>query len=335
MTTAIRRKIGRDGPSVNAIGLGCMGMAAFYGKPLETAEAVKLLHAAIDLGVEHFDTAEMYGLGENERQLGAAFHDRRDKVFIATKFGPMYDPATQQRLPSDGSEANSIRALENSLKFLRTDHVDLWYLHRRDLRRPIEETVGAMAKAVQQGKVRSIGLSEVSAETLRAAAKVHPIAAVQSEFSIFTRFVEDEGVLAATRDVGATLVAYSPLGRGMLTGAFKRDWKPTGGFDFRAANMAPRFQGEAFDNNLALVEEIEHIAAHANADPGQVALAWVLARADNVVTIPGTTKLANLKSNVAAADVKLSPEAMQRLDTLAAKVQGERYNEEGMRTVNG
>jgi aryl-alcohol dehydrogenase-like predicted oxidoreductase len=329
----IRRTIGRDGPSVNAIGLGCMGMAAFYGAPLSEPDAVSLLHAAIDLGVDHFDTAEMYGLGANERQLGAAFHDRREKAFIATKFGPLYDPATQKRLPSDGSEANAMRALEQSLKNLRTDHVDLWYLHRRDFRRPIEETVGAMARAVTAGKVTAIGLSEVSVETLRAAAKVHPVAAVQSEFSIFTRFVEDEGVLAACEDVGATLVAYSPLGRGMLTGSFRREWKSEG-FDFRAS-MAPRFAGEAFEHNLALVEEIEAVAKDLNATSGQVALAWVLARAENIVTIPGTTKLTNLESNLGAAGVTLDAKATERLNTLAARVQGERYNEAGMKTVNG
>lgn len=331
----IRRKIGKDGPSVNAIGLGCMGMAAFYGAPLSEPDAVKLLHAAIDLGVDHFDTAEMYGNGANERQLGAAFHDRRDKVFIATKFGPRIDFETQKRLPPDGSAENARRALENSLKYLRTDHVDLWYLHRRDFTRPIEETVGAMAEFVKQGKVRAIGLSEVGAETLRAAAKVHPIAALQSEFSIFTRFIEDEGILAACKDLGTTLVAYSPLGRGMLTGSFAKDWKPSGGFDFRAAGMAPRFEGDAFQANLALVTEIEAIAKSLNAAPGQVALAWALARADNIVAIPGTTKLANLKSNMGAAGVKLDAGAMERLNALAAKVKGERYNEQGMKAVNG
>ncbi|MEZ5937490.1 MAG: aldo/keto reductase [Hyphomonadaceae bacterium] len=329
----IRRSIGRNGPEVNAIGLGCMGMAAFYGAPMEEADAVNLLHAAMDLGVDHFDTAELYGMGVNERQLGAAFHDRRDKVFIATKFGPKIDMVAQKRLPPDASEENATRALENSLRYLRTDHVDLWYLHRRDFSRPIEEAVETMAKFVKAGKVKAIGLSEVTADTLRAAAKVHPIAAVQSEFSIFTRFVEDDGVLDACKDVGATLVAYSPLGRGMLTGAFGKDWKPEGP-DFRPM-MSPRFQGEAYDNNLALVREIETVANEAGATAGQVALAWVLARADNVVTIPGTTKLANLKSNVAAADVKLSAEQTERLNALAAKVQGERYEESGMKAVNG
>jgi aryl-alcohol dehydrogenase-like predicted oxidoreductase len=328
----IRRAIGRNGPTVNAIGLGCMGMAAFYGAPMEEADAVKLLHTAVDLGVDHFDTAEMYGLGLNERQLGAAFHDRRDKVFIATKFGPKVDPVTQQRLGVDGSAENAKRALENSLRFLRTDHIDLWYLHRRDRSRPIEETVGAMAEFVKQGKVRHIGLSEVTADTLRAASKVHPIAALQSEFSIFTRFVEDEGILAATKETGTTLVAYSPLGRGMLTG-WSKDWKPNG-WDFRAS-MAPRFSGEALENNLALVEEIARIASSLNATAGQVALAWVLARDPDVVVIPGTTRIANLKSNLGAADIKLTPDVMARLNGLAAKVKGERYDEAGMKSVAG
>lgn len=329
----IRRAIGRSGRAVNAIGLGCMGMAAFYGQPMEEKDAVALLHQAIDLGVDHFDTAEMYGLGANERQLGAALHDRREKAFIATKFGPKMDPATGQRLGVDGSAENAKRALENSLRFLRTDHVDLWYLHRRDFSRPIEETIGAMAEFLKQGKVKAIGLSEVTADTLRAASKIHPIAALQSEFSIFTRFIEDEGILAATKETGTTLVAYSPLGRGMLTGSFTKDWKPNG-WDFRAT-MAPRFAGEALDNNLALVEEIGRVAKEANATPNQVALAWVLQRSDNIVAIPGTTKLANLKSNVGAADVKLAPPAIAKLDALAAKVKGDRYDEAGMKSVNG
>ncbi|HEV7694476.1 MAG TPA: aldo/keto reductase [Hyphomonadaceae bacterium] len=330
--SVIKRPIGRGGRSVNAIGLGCMGMAAFYGAPMEEADAVKLLHTAIDLGVDHYDTAEMYGNGANERQLGAAFHDRREKVFIATKFGPRINLETGQRLGVDGSAENAKRALENSLKFLRTDHVDLWYLHRRDFSRPIEETVGAMAEFVKQGKVKAIGLSEVTADTLRAASKVHAIAAVQSEFSIFTRFIEDEGILSATKETGTTLVAYSPLGRGMLAG-WSKDWKPNG-MDFRAV-MAPRFKGDALENNLALVEEIAKVASEANATDGQVALAWVLQRADNIVTIPGTTKIANLKSNVAASDVKLTPAQVAKLDGLAAKVKGERYDEAGMKSVNG
>jgi aryl-alcohol dehydrogenase-like predicted oxidoreductase len=326
----IKRTIGNSRP-LNAIGLGCMGMAAFYGQPMQEADAVKLLHAAVDLGVDHFDTAEMYGMGVNEQQLGAAFHDRRDKVFIATKFGPKYNLQTGERRV-DGSPENAVRALEQSLRFLKTDHVDLWYLHRRDFSRPIEETVGAMADAVKEGKVRNIGLSEVTAETLRAAHKVHPIAALQSEFSIFTRFIETDGILDTAKELGTTLVAYSPLGRGMLAG-WSKDWKADG-FDFRAL-MAPRFSGDALENNLKLVEEIAQVASDLNATAGQVALAWVLQRASNIVAIPGTTKIANLKSNLAAADVKLSADVMAKLNALAAKVKGERYDEAGMKGVNG
>lgn len=328
-----RRVLGPSGPSVNAIGLGCMGMSFAYGPAMAEADAVHLLHQAIDLGVDHFDTAELYGNGHNERLLGAAFHDRRDKAFIATKFGPLLDPKTFARLGVDGSEQNAVRALEQSLKHLRTDHIDLWYLHRRDPNRPIEETVAAMAKAVKAGKVKAIGLSEVGAATLRKAAAVHPIAALQSEFSIFTRFVEQDGILAACRELGTTLVAYSPLGRGMLTGSFTRDWKPDGP-DFRAT-MAPRFKGEALEHNLALVEELGRVATDLGASPSQVALAWVLQRADNIVAIPGTTKLANLKSNLASADLELSPAALTKLEALAAKVKGERYDDAGLKLVNG
>jgi len=329
----IRRAIGRTGRTVNAIGLGCMGMSFAYGPAMEDKDAIALLHQAIDLGVDHFDTAESYGFGHNEQLLGKAFHDRRDKVFIATKFGPIWNQETRQRIGVDGSAQNAKRALEQSLRFLQTDHIDLWYLHRPDWSRPIEETVGAMADFVKQGKVKAIGLSEVNAENLRRACKVHPVSAVQSEFSIFTRSIEENGVLAACKELGVTLVAYSPLGRGMLTGSFSKDWKPEG-FDFRAA-MAPRFQGAALEANLALVEEIGRVAAEAKASMGQVALAWVLQRADNIVAIPGTTKLANLKSNLASADVKLSSAAVARLDVLASKVKGERYDESGMKAISG
>ncbi len=328
----IRRAIGRSGPTVNAIGLGCMGMSFAYGPAMEEKDAISLLHAAIERGVDHFDTAEMYGAGANERLLGAAFHDRRERVFIATKFGPLLDRETGMPVGVDGSEKNARRAIENSLRYLRTDHVDLWYLHRRDFSRPIEETVGAMSRLVEEGKVKALGLSEVTAETLRKAAAVHPIAAVQSEYSIFTRFVEEE-VLGACRELGTTLVAYSPLGRGMLTGSFTRDWKPDGP-DFRTA-MAPRFQGEAFENNLALVTEIERVAGQRGAAPAQVALSWVLARAEQIVAIPGTTRLANLDVNLGAADLVLSPDETRRLDDLAEKVKGERYHETGMAAVNG
>ena len=326
----IRREIGRTGRSVNAVGLGCMGMSFAYGPAMETADAVKLLHEALDLGVDHFDTAEMYGLGQNETLLGEAFHDRRDRAFIATKFGPLFDPEARNFNKVDGSEANARRAVEDSLRKLRTDHIDLYYLHRRDTGRPIEETVGAMAKLVAEGKIGAIGLSEVSAETLRAAQAVHPIAAVQSEYSIFSREPE-AAVLPQCRTGGTVLVAYSPLGRGMLGGTFSRDNRPGEG-DYRSG-MSPRWQGEAFEANLTLVEEVKAVAQAKDVAPSQVALAWVLAK-DGVVSIPGTTKLANLKSNLGAGDIKLTAEESARLDALADKVQGQRYDEAGMKRVN-
>jgi len=327
----IRREIGRTGRDVNAIGLGCMGMSIAYGEPMNEAEAVKLLHKALDLGVDHFDTAELYGFGANENLLGQAFHDRRDKAFVATKFGPVGDLATRTVRGVDGSEENMRRAVEQSLRYLQTDYIDLYYLHRKDPGRPIEETVEAMAKLVKEGKVKALGLSEVNADSLRRAQAVHPIAAVQWEYSIFTRDIEKE-VLPLCWETGVTVVAYSPLGRGMLTGAFTREHKPQGA-DYRAA-VSPRFQGDAYEANLALVEEIEKIARGRGANASQIALAWVLAAKPNVVTIPGTTKLANLEANLAAADIALTEAETASLDALAAKVAGDRYDERGMTLVN-
>ena len=326
----IRREIGRTGRQVNAVGLGCMGMSIAYGPAMETSAAVKLLHEAVDLGVDHFDTAEMYGLGANENLLGQAFHDRRDKVFIATKFGPVFDPATRSFATVDGSETNARRAVEQSLRLLKTDHIDLYYLHRRDTSRPIEDVVGVMAKLVAEGKVKAIGLSEVSAETLRAAQATYPIAAVQSEYSIFSRDPEAQ-VLPQCRAGGTSLVAYSPLGRGMLGGAFSREQRPGEG-DYRSA-QSPRWQGEAFEANLALVEEVDAVAKARGVESSQVALAWVLAKPD-VVAIPGTTKLANLKSNLGAAEVVLTAAETAKLDGLADRVQGQRYDATGMTRVN-
>ena len=327
----IRREIGRTGRDVNAIGLGCMGMSIAYGEPMNEAEAVKLLHKALDLGVDHFDTAELYGFGANENLLGQAFHDRRDKAFVATKFGPVGDLATRTVRGVDGSEENMRRAVEQSLRYLQTDYIDLYYLHRKDPGRPIEETVEAMAKLVKEGKVKALGLSEVNADSLRRAQAVHPIAAVQWEYSIFTRDIEKE-VLPLCWETGVTVVAYSPLGRGMLTGAFTREHQPQGA-DYRAA-VSPRFQGDAYEANLALVEEIEKIARGRGANASQIALAWVLAAKPNVVTIPGTTKLANLEANLAAADIALTEAETASLDALAAKVAGDRYDERGMTLVN-
>lgn len=326
-----KRQLGNTQHKLAPIGLGCMGLSEFYGPPTEKAAAIKLLHEAIELGVDHFDTAEMYGMGANESLLGEAFHDRRDRVFIATKFGPMRDPETGRPTGIDGSRANCRRAIEGSLERLQTDVVDLYYLHRVDPATPIEETVAAMAELVDAGKVRAVGLSEASGETIRRAAKIHPIAAVQSEYSIFSRDIEAD-VIPACLDVGASLVAYSPLGRGMLSGAFGKKGKLARD-DYRL--MTPRYQGGAYEANLALVDEIEALAAAKSCHPAQIALAWVLGRGEHVITIPGTTRITNLKSNLGAYDVVLTAGEEATLGRLADLVKGDRYDERGMALING
>lgn len=325
-----RRTLGKTQRTLPAIGLGCMGLSEFYGPPTEQGAAIKLLHEAIELGVEHFDTAEMYGIGANESLLGEAFNDRRDKVFIATKFGPTRDAESGEFTGIDGSRENCRRAVEGSLKRLQTDVIDLYYLHRVDPATPIEETVTAMAELVTEGKVRAIGLSEASGDTIRRAAKIHPIAAVQSEYSIFSRDIE-AGVIPACIEVGASLVAYSPLGRGMLSGRFKSESLDAG--DFRS--VSPRFQGDAYLANVALVDEIEAIATAKGCQPAQIALAWVLGRGDHVMTIPGTTKLENLETNLGAYEVRLADKEQATLDQLADRVMGDRYDERGMSIING
>ena len=273
----------------------------------------------------------MYGIrSANESLLGEAFADRRDRVFIATKFGPTRDWETGMPTGIDGSRENCRRAVEGSLQRLQTDVIDLYYLHRVDPNTPIEETVGAMAELVSEGKVRAIGLSEASGDTIRRAASVHPVSAVQSEYSIFARDIESD-VIPACLEVGASLTAYSPLGRGMLSGRFKEEALGEG--DWRAMN--PRFQGDAFAANVALVDEIEAVAAAKSCAPAQVALAWVISRGEHVLTIPGTTRLENLKTNLGSYDVSLSPSELEALDALADKVKGERYDERGMAAING
>ncbi len=324
------RTLGNAGKALPSIGLGCMGLSEFYGPPTEQAAAIKLLHEAIDLGVEHFDTAEMYGIGStNESLLGEAFQDRRDKVFIATKFGPLRDPNTGEFTGIDGSRENCRRAVEGSLQRLKTDVIDLYYLHRVDPATPIEETVAAMAELVEEGKVRAIGLSEAGGDTIRRAAKIHPIAAVQSEYSIFSRDIEAD-VIPACLETGTTLVAYSPLGRGMLSGRFKDE--SVGDGDYRS--FTPRFQGEAYAANVALVDEIEAVAAANSCTAAQVALAWVLGRGEHIMTIPGTTKLENLKANLGSYEIQLSGDQQATLDQLADRVMGDRYDEQGMAIIN-
>lgn len=324
-----QRTLGKTQTTLPPIGLGCMGLSEFYGPPTEQRAAIRLLHEAIALGVRHFDTAEMYGIGANESLLGEAFNDCRDQVFIATKFGPMRDPDTGAFTGIDGSRENCRRAVEGSLERLNTDVIDLYYLHRVDPTTPIEETVEAMAELVAEGKVRALGLSEASGDTIRRAAGVHPIAAVQSEYSIFSRDIEDS-VIPACLEVGATLVAYSPLGRGMLSGRFKEESLGEG--DFRS--MTPRFQGDALRANVELVDEIEAIASAKSCLPAQIALAWVLGRGEHVMTIPGTTRLENLKANLGAYDVRLSGAEQEKLDALADRVLGDRYDEQGMSIIN-
>jgi aryl-alcohol dehydrogenase-like predicted oxidoreductase len=326
-----KRTLGNTERQLPAIGLGCMGLSEFYGPPLERSASIKLLHEAIELGVEHFDTAEMYGIGcANETLLGEAFTDRRDHVFIATKFGPIRDFETGEFTGLDGSRKNCRRAIEGSLQRLHTDVIDLYYLHRVDPNTPIEETVAAMAELVAEGKVRAIGLSEASGDTIRRAAKIHPISAVQSEYSIFSRDIETE-VIPACLEVGASLVAYSPLGRGMLTGRFKTETPGEG--DWRMTT--PRYQGEAYAANVALVDEIEAVASTKSCTPAQVALAWVIGRGEHIMALTGTTKLENLKSNLAAYDVELSDDEQKILNSLADRVMGDRYDEGGMASING
>jgi len=329
----LSRNLGQSGISVSAIGLGCMGLSEFYGEPMHESEAINLLHRAVDLGVTHFDTAEIYGQGHNEQLLGKAFAGRWDQIVLATKFGPQRDPATGAFVGVDGSPANVRKSCEKSLKRLNAEIIDLYYLHRVDSDTQIEDTVGEMAKLVQEGKIAALGLSEASAQTIERAHAVHPIAALQTEYSIFSRDIEKD-ILPTCVELGISLVAYSPLGRGMLTGRYaSASDRPTSETDFRA-QMQPRFQPGNIEANLQLVEALKEIAAQKGCVAAQVALAWVLDHGEHVVAIPGTTKLANLQSNLGALDCRLSEEHRATLNELAGQVLGERYAPEGMAAVN-
>ncbi|WP_319522990.1 aldo/keto reductase [uncultured Desulfosarcina sp.] len=329
----ITRNLGKSGISISAVGLGCMGLSEFYGPPAQESEAINLLHRAVDLGITHFDTAELYGQGRNEQLLGKAFAGRWDQIVLATKFGPQRDPATGAFLGVDGSPANVRSSCEKSLRRLGTDRIDLYYLHRVDPSTPIEETVGEMAKLVEEGKIGAVGLSEASAETIKRANAVCSIAALQTEYSIFSRDIERD-ILPACLELNISLVAYSPLGRGMLTGRYSSaSERPTSETDFRA-QMQPRFQPGNIESNLKLVEAIKKIAAQKGCVAAQVALAWVLGQGDHVVAIPGTTKLTNLEVNLGALDCRLTDEDRGVLNNLADKVLGDRYDPDGMAGVN-
>ena len=320
----LKRSLGQSGISVSAIGLGCMGLSEFYGEPMPDSVAIHFLHQAIDLGITHFDTAEIYGQGSNERLLGKAFAGRWDQIVLATKFGPQRDPATGDFIGLDGSPASVRSSCEKSLRRLGAEIIDLYYLHRVDPATQIEDTVGEMANLVQEGKIRAVGLSEASAEIIERAHAVHPISAIQTEYSIFSRDIEKD-ILPTCAKNGISLVAYSPLGRGMLTGRFASPSDcPVDENDFRA-QMQPRFQPGNIESNLKLVEVIKDMAAQKGCLAAQVALAWVLDKGDHVVAIPGTTKLANLQSNIEALDCHLTEENRARLNGLADLVLGDRY----------
>jgi len=324
------RTLGPEGPTVSAVGLGCMGMSDFYG-PRDDAESTGTIHRALDLGVTMLDTADMYGPYTNEELVGRAIAGRRDEVFLATKFGIVRDPADVAARGVRGSADYVRSAAEGSLKRLGVDHIDLYYQHRVDRSTPIEETVGALADLVQEGKVRYIGLSEAGVATIRRAHAVHPVTAVQSEYSLFSRDIEDE-VVPALRELGIGLVAYSPLGRGFLSGGIRSmdDLAPD---DFR--RRSPRFAGENFAKNLETVALVEAMAREKGITTGQLALAWVLAQDDHVVPIPGTRRVANLEENVATVDVELSADDVRSIADALPEAAGDRYDEAGMGLING